>query len=520
MFLLGDFMNRLNVLLTTCLVCASFGVYASKSVKNHIDEYESQLFYPEIISDFYPKSQLKWQLVKDRKELKNQLGLLVLADVNDDLQERYDLLQNTQGLEFDILATDTLLYLSVYKELVSKHGTKWLFGGRLNGSIGQPSTLAVETMTQHFEKNNLSQLVVQLQPQSEQYEELYEQLYYYYDPDNQESPKLYTSRLLKPNLLIPYKSLVYRLIVSGDLSEEQAEYFLKKDSDVYNEELVVVVKAFQKRHGLVVDGIIGKKTLYWLNMSSNERVRIMALNIQRLRLWEEKSNRFVLVNIPSYEMGYFQEGELIFKSKVIVGKPARRTPLFTTRLDSIVFNPKWKVPTKIMREDILPKAFDDKEYLTEHNFEVLPSWLSNNVIPFENIEWEGMTADNFPYKLRQKAGGSNALGRYKFNTPNRNAIYLHDTPTRSLFKKQHRAYSSGCIRVEKASEFAQLLMKESNFTAKDYTKYHRLPKTNTVGLSQKIAVYTIYQTSWIDDKNTIQFRNDIYKYDEWSKSKN
>lgn len=513
-------MDRLNVLLTTCLVCASFGVYASKSVNNHIDEYESQLFYPEIISDFYPKSQLKWQLVKDRKELKNQLGLLVLADVNDDLQDRYDLLQQTQGLEFDILATDTLLYLSVYKALVPKHGKKWLFGGRLNGSIGQPSTFTIDMITQHFEQNNLSQLVIQLQPQSEQYEELYEQLYHYYDPTNEALPKLYTSRLLKPNQVIPYKSLVYRLMVSGDLSEEQAQYFLENDSDIYNEELVAVVKDFQKRHGLVVDGVIGKKTLYWLNMSADERVRIIALNIQRLRLWEGRKNRFVLVNIPSYEMGYWQKGELIFKSKVIVGKPARRTPLFTTRLDSIVFNPKWKVPTKIMREDILPKAFNNQDYLVDHNFEVIPSWLSSTVIPIENIEWEEMTAKNFPYKLRQKAGGSNALGRYKFNTPNRNAIYLHDTPSRSLFQKQHRAYSSGCIRVEKASEFAQLLMKGSNFTETDYANYHRLPKTKTVGLSQKIAVYTIYQTSWIDDKNTIQFRNDIYKYDEWSKSKN
>jgi murein L,D-transpeptidase YcbB/YkuD len=172
-----------------------------------------------------------------------------------------------------------------------------------------------------------------------------------------------------------------------------------------------------------------------------------------------------------------------------------------------------------MREDILPKAFDNKEYLTEHNFEVLPSWLSNSVIPFESIKWEEMTAENFPYKLRQKPGGTNALGKYKFNTPNKNSIYLHDTPLRSLFKKQHRAYSSGCIRVEKASEFAQLLMEESDYTATDYENYNQLPKTNSVGLGQKIAVYTTYQTTWIDDKDIIQFRDDIYKYDEWSKSK-
>lgn len=492
----------------------------TEDADTYIRKHQGSLYYASDVSRLYPNSQRKWNRAEDRKEIENQFALLILADVNNSLAKRYENLQNTEGLEYDVLATDTLLYMLTYQSLIPKYGTRWLFGGRLNNDFGKPSLFLTEKVNQHFEDDTLTALVSQLKPQSKQYQDLYTRLYRYYDPYHQEAPKLYSSRLLKPNQDIPYKSLVYRLQISGELNEEQTHYFLNQEGDKYNNELVNVVKSFQKRHGLVVDGIVGKRTLYWLNMSTNERVRIMALNIQRLRLWENKNARFVLVNIPSYEMGYWSKGELVFKSKVIVGKPARKTPLFITRLDSIIFNPNWKVPTKIMKEDILPKALENQDYLLTHNYEVLPSWLSDEVIPFESIEWETMTVDNFPYKLRQKSGNANALGRYKFNTPNRNAIYLHDTPSRSLFNKQHRAYSSGCIRVEKASEFAQLLMKESHFTAKDYAGYHRLPKTNTVGLSQKIAVYTIYQTAWVDEADTIQFRNDVYRYDEWSKSKN
>lgn len=505
-----------SFLLALLLSCTTA---AQTRVDAFVQEYKNILFYPTYLSGLYPYSQRKWQSAENRKELENQLALLILADLDDDLEDRYNRLQRTHDLEYDVLATDTLLYLSVYRSLIKKNGTRWLFGGRLGNKLDQPSVALIQSIQQHFEENTLDQWVSELRPQSKQYQDLYKRLYRYYDPYHKPAPKLYTSRLLKPNQAIPYASLVYRLQISGELNEEQTKYFLAINNGIYHKELVDVIKQFQKRHGLSVDGIIGEKTLFWLNMSASERVRIMALNIQRLRLWENKQSRFVLVNIPSYEMGYWFEGELVFKSKVIVGKPERKTPLFSSRLDSIVFNPNWKVPTKIMKEDILPKALNNQDYLFSHNYEILPSWLSEDVIAYEDVEWESMTVDNFPYKLRQKSGNSNALGRYKFNTPNRNAIYLHDTPSRSLFKKQHRAYSSGCIRVEKASEFAKLLMKESHFTAKDYEKYHQLPETNTVGLEQRIAVYTIYQTAWVDDKNIMQFRNDVYKYDQWSKSK-
>ena len=501
------------------LIPALFSVHASE-VDAYIEQHESQLFYPSQVLPLYPNSQRKWSSPQSRQNLENQLALLVLADLNNSLEHRYFRLQNTTGLEYDILATDTLIYLLTYQSFIQKKGKSWFFGGRLDDHLGEPSSLLISSISESFNSGRLDYLSQTLQPNSNKYEAFYRRLLTYHDPYSKPVDKLSSSKIIRPNQVIAYPSLVNRLRIAGEVNERESIALLQQDNGLYNSNLVEVVKRFQKRHGLDPDGIIGPKTKYWLNMSAKERVRIMALNIQRLRLWENKRDRYVLVNIPSYEMGYWQEDKLLFHSKVIVGKPARKTPLLSTYLDSIVFNPNWKVPTKIMKEDILPKVFNNQDFLLAQNFEIVPTWLSNEVISVDDIDWEETTIDSFPYKLRQKSGNSNALGRYKFNTPNRNAIYLHDTPSRSLFKKQSRAYSSGCIRVEKASEFAQLLMKESHFSKKEYRNYHQLPETKEAFLSQMISVYTIYQTAWIDEKNQVQFRDDIYEYDKWSKSKN
>nr|WP_269808624.1 L,D-transpeptidase family protein [Enterovibrio nigricans] len=181
---------------------------------------------------------------------------------------------------------------------------------------------------------------------------------------------------------------------------------------------------------------------------------------------------------PKLRNGIVLDSQLILDSKVVVGRPSRRTPLFESRLDSVVFNPSWNVPVKIMREDILPKVREDNEYLSKHSYTVLSSWVNGNVIPHEEIDWETVTPRNFPYRLQQSPGNFNALGRYKFNTPNGNAIYLHDTPAKSLFNKERRAYSSGCIRVQKAETLAQILLSKSGLKFGDYDYYRKFQKQN------------------------------------------
>nr|WP_232313079.1 L,D-transpeptidase family protein [Enterovibrio coralii] len=170
-----------------------------------------------------------------------------------------------------------------------------------------------------------------------------------------------------------------------------------------------------------------------------------------------------------------------------------------------MFNPSWNVPVKIMREDILPKVREDNEYLSKHSYTVLSSWVNGNVIQPEEIDWETVTPRNFPYRLQQSPGNSNALGRYKFNTPNGNAIYLHDTPAKSLFNKERRAYSSGCIRVQKAETLAQILLNKSGLEFGDYDYYRQIPETKWVSLRKHVAVHTIYQTAWVNDEGSLNF---------------
>ena len=129
-------------------------------------------------------------------------------------------------------------------------------------------------------------------------------------------------------------------------------------------------------------------------------------------------------------MEYWEFGEKVFESKVIVGRTDRKTPLFAAKLDSIVFNPEWRVPNSIMRKDIIPEALTNKDYLKQNQYEILTNWQDEDVLDPEQIDWSSITADNFPYKLRQKPGKNNALGLYKFNTPNRYTIYLHDISDR------------------------------------------------------------------------------------------
>ena len=219
----------------------------------------------------------------------------------------------------------------------------------------------------------------------------------------------------------------------------------------------------------------------------------------------------IVVNVPSFEMKYWEGGKEVFESKVVVGRKSRKTPLLEINLDSVILNPTWNVPWKIMVKDILPKVRADESYLTSNNFRVIDGWRTMETIDPELIDWQSINFNSFPYRMRQEAGSRNALGLYKFNTPNNRAIYLHDTPSKGLFNDDFRAYSSGCIRVEHAEELAELLFA---------TKVRKAPQQdgslgpNTkVRLKKRIPVHIIYQTVLFEEEG-IQYRGDVYQYDK------
>lgn len=236
----------------------------------------------------------------------------------------------------------------------------------------------------------------------------------------------------------------------------------------------------------------------------------LALNAQRLRLIPSFHNG-IFVNIPSYQLYYFRDGQLALQSKVIVGRNERRTPVMYSKLSNVVVNPPWNVPATIKNKDLVPKMRQDPSYVERNGYEIIDS-RGNKVNPY-SINWESYDPNkNFPYHLRQKAGDDSALGRYKFNMPSSDAIYLHDTPNRGLFGKTSRALSSGCVRVAKSDELATLLLKEAGWTEQRKQNVLASKKTTSAQIQSDNPVYLYYVTAWIEN-GKLHTLPDIYSFD-------
>ncbi|MGX3020301.1 L,D-transpeptidase family protein [Ursidibacter sp. B-7004-1] len=252
----------------------------------------------------------------------------------------------------------------------------------------------------------------------------------------------------------------------------------------------------------------------------------LALNAQRLRLIPSFDNG-LFVNIPSYQLHYFRDGKAILQSKVIVGRDERRTPVMYSKLSNIVVNPPWNVPTSIKNKDLVPKMRQDPSYVERRGYEIIDS-KGNKVNPY-SIDWSSYDnpRKNFPYHIRQKAGDDSALGRYKFNMPSSDAIYLHDTPNHSLFGKSNRALSSGCVRVAKSDELATLLLKEAGWSEERKRSVLASNKTTSAPIRSDNPVYLYYVTAWVEG-GKVHTLPDIYKYDvkipktslDWEKVRN
>ena len=296
-----------------------------------------------------------------------------------------------------------------------------------------------------------------------------------------------------------------RLKLLGDLA------VLDPENNVMTADVVNAIEGFQHRHGLKQDGIIGPETLRWLNLTPVKRAHLLADNfISKSRYLSTLGSRFLLVNIPAFEMVLVDQGEIKLESRVIVGKPYRQTPRLSSYISNMVLNPSWRVPRNLLRRDLLPKLRKDGAYIKEHNFDVYNSVGSPIVKTPE--EWQELAKGKFPYRLEQKPGKGNTLGRYKFYFKNEYNVYLHDTYDKALFEESNRALSSGCIRVEKVESLANWLA--SNLVKDKQTwvdlQIHR-DKTQWFAFDNALAVHLVYWTAWMDDGGLAQFRNDIYQ---------
>ncbi|MBZ0217052.1 MAG: L,D-transpeptidase family protein [Fimbriimonadaceae bacterium] len=283
---------------------------------------------------------------------------------------------------------------------------------------------------------------------------------------------------------------------------------------LYDGEVVDAVKMFQLEHGLADDGVIGPATLNQLNMSVIDRIYQVLANMERRR-WmpREMADFYVQVDVPGFKVRIMKNGEPIHETRVVVGKPNYQTAIFSDTMEMIVVNPYWNVPASIVAEEMLPRLREDPTYYSQRNFELRSGWDSREgALDPTKINWSEVTPGNIPYHWRQRPGRGNALGAVKFLFPNRHSIYLHDTPSKSLFERTTRAFSHGCIRVYKPLEFADaLLTNEPNLNA-DRIRREIGGENKTFVLENKIPIHITYITTWVENGRVI-YRDDIYGHD-------
>ncbi len=282
--------------------------------------------------------------------------------------------------------------------------------------------------------------------------------------------------------------------------------------ELYDPALEQTVMDFQRRHGLEVDGAVGRKTLAALNVTLADRTAQILVNLERLR-WQadELGETHVSVNLPDYRMRVVSQGAVLHEARVIIGTPKNRTPLFSDQITYLEFNPFWNVPRSIVGEEILPQLREDPGYLAANNYKLLSDWGGDPSVldPF-GISWDQITLKGFPFRVRQEPGPDNALGLVKFMFPNHHSVYMHDTPAKSLFGKTRRTFSHGCIRVQHPEQFAQVLL---GWTDEEVQAAMETPERRIVSLAEPVPVHLTYYTAWLADDGTLQFREDPYGND-------
>jgi L,D-transpeptidase YcbB len=321
---------------------------------------------------------------------------------------------------------------------------------------------------------------------------------------------------MKPGIDDPRVPALRLLLArTGDLAAASAqEAPLPPYDTTYDAILESAVRRFQERHGLSADGVIGPGTLAALNVPVSARIDQLRVNMERARwVMHELKGDFVLVDVAGFDVSWFHDDQAVWTSKVIVGKPYRETPVFKSLITYVVFNPTWTIPPTILVVDKLPILKKDPGYLKRNHFRVIDR--SGREVDPGSVNWKAYGPGRLPpYQLRQDPGDDNALGLVKIMFPNPYSVYMHDTPTKELFDKDERTFSSGCIRVQKAFELAELVLNDPvRWNATTIAEVVAAKAMKTVNLARPVPVLILYWTAQPTPDGRVIFRNDVYGRD-------
>lgn len=514
-------------------------------------------FYTGTLASLYASRHMQpiWQDREAVQHFQQQLAEVALSGVQPQFTQWVQQLTDSRvtGMARDIVLSDAMLGYLQFVTNVPKQGETWLYS-RVPYKMALPPLSVMNQWLTAVDAGHLATFVNSLVPQHPQYARMHNALKQML-ADNHPWPQLKDKQTLRPGQVsddVPaLREILQRtgMLAASDApapNEDAASHSpalaavspsaanvtdlppatptdpgnidssstVAAGDNVYGPTLIEAVKRFQRWQGLDADGAIGPRTREWLNVSPQLRASLLALNIQRLRLLPDDMRNGIMVNIANYSLVYYADGNEILSSRVIVGRPDRKTPLMRSALNNVVLNPPWNVPTTLVRQDIIPKVKRDPGYLYKHGYTLLSGWSNDaEVIDPSIIDWSMVSAASFPYRIRQAPGANNSLGRFKFNMPSSDAIYLHDTPNHNLFQKDIRALSSGCVRVNKASELANLLLQDAGWNNARISSSLEQGDTRYVPIRRRVPVNLFYLTAWVADDGKTQFRTDIYNYD-------
>ena len=306
-------------------------------------------------------------------------------------------------------------------------------------------------------------------------------------------------------------ALKRRLISSGDMA------LVENVNDTFDAATDAGVRAFQARHGLIINGQIDEPTWYAMNVPAQQRLQQLYLNYTRVQsMAANLSPRYVVVNIPAATIEAVNDGMVEQRHTAVVGRVERATPIMASKISQINFNPYWHVPKSLVRQDLTKYMQENPNYLAEQNIFIYDG--SGNKVDPSTINWAGITDEQVNYMYRQEPGAANSMGHCKINFYNPFDCYLHDTPSKALFGENARFHSSGCVRVEGVNQLVNWLLRDNgdwdqNKVDMTFESLQRLD----VECQARVPIHTTYITAWANRQGTVSFRDDVYKFDEQGK---